>query len=163
MGYAHRPLARRRASCFPLPSPSPAEILRGRDEVSKLLERIQRQSELVVLEISVVLSQESYVLLLQLLDVDRGPAVDFGQVLLFWPSAPPVGTRHDSTHELIEKRHGKCGIPVIRAPTHSLGNELITCRTQGSHATLQARRNITRAMRPRSQLGHRAHVGKPDG
>ena len=39
--------------------------------MSKLLERIQRQSELVVLEISVVLSQESYVLLLQLLDVDR--------------------------------------------------------------------------------------------
>lgn len=51
--------------------------------MSKLLERIQRQSELVVLEISVVLSQESYVLLLQLLDVDRGPAVDFGQVYCF--------------------------------------------------------------------------------
>jgi hypothetical protein len=55
-------------------------------------------------------------------DADRKPWADLDKSssLAAWPSPTPVVARHDSTHEFIEKRRGKCRIPprFERANSH---------------------------------------------
>src|SRR5579859_7892812 len=86
------------------------------------------------------------------------PSVDRGGALSLGRSTTPVVAGHDSAHELIEQRHGKCRIPVIWTPNHPLGNELIARRTQRSDVALQTGRNVARAMRAGTKLSHRAQI-----
>ncbi len=71
-----------------------------------------------------------------------GPSVDRAGSLSLGRSTTPVIAGHDSAHELIEQRHGKCRVSVIWTPDHPLGNELIARRAQRSDIPLQTRRNV---------------------
>ena len=58
-------------------------------------------------------------------------------------SISPAVVRYDPFHELVEEGHSECRVPVIGAPDHALGDELIACGTQCRHLSIQALGNVT--------------------
>lgn len=66
----------------------------------------------------------------------------------------PFIARHDPFHELVEQRHCECRVPVIGAPDHAFGNELIPRRSQASYLAIELLRYVSRTMRAWPEFSH---------
>src|SRR6266403_5194608 len=68
----------------------------------------------------------------------------------------PIIARHNPTHELIEQRHRERGVSMTRTPNHSLGDQLISCRSERGDFSPQTLGHVAGTMRTRPDVRHRA-------
>ena len=66
----------------------------------------------------------------------------------------PVCAGYDALHELVEERHGECGVSVARAPDHAFGDDALPQRRKCTYRFTQDGRDVAGTVRACPQFGH---------